>query len=45
MLKALLRKAGQRTLDNLWDFLGQAVDAFAPDECENYFWHCGYYAT
>jgi transposase len=44
-LKSLLRKAGQRTLDDLWDFLGRAVDAFAPDECENYFWHCGYYAT
>jgi transposase len=44
-LKALLRKARQRTLDDLWEFLGQAVDAFAPDECENYFWHCGYCAT
>jgi transposase len=44
-LKTLLRKARQRTRDDLWDFLGQAMDAFAPDECENYFWHCGYYAT
>jgi transposase len=44
-LKALLRKVRQRTRDDLWDFLGQAMDAFAPDECENYFWHCGYYAT
>jgi transposase len=44
-LKALLRKAGKRTMDSLWEFLGQAVEVFAPTECENYFWHCGYDAT
>jgi transposase len=41
-LKALLRAAGLRTVDGLWAFLGQALDAFAPDECRNYFRHCGY---
>jgi transposase len=44
-LKALLRKAGQRTVDGLWDFLGQALDAFGPEECRNYFRHCGYHDT
>jgi transposase len=44
-LKALLRKAGKRTRDALWDFLGQALDAFGPQECANYFRHCGYPAT
>ena len=44
-LKALLRKAGLRTVDGLWDFLGKALDAFSPQECRNYFGHCGYHAT
>jgi transposase len=44
-LKALLRKAGKRTVDELWEFLGQALDAFSPEECCNYFRHCGYHAT
>lgn len=43
-LKALLRKAAQRTIDGLWGFLGQALDAFGPEECRNYFRHCGYHA-
>jgi transposase len=41
-LKALLRSAGQRAVEGLWSFLGQALDAFAPAECRNYFRHCGY---
>jgi transposase len=44
-LKALLRKAGKRTVEGLWEFLGQALDAFAPQECLNYMRHCGYDAT
>ena len=44
-LKALLRKAGKRTVDGLWEFLGQALDAFSPAECLNYLRHCGYAAT
>jgi transposase len=43
-LKGMLRKAGKRTVDGLWEFLGQALDAFAPVECRNYFRHCGYAA-
>jgi transposase len=41
-LKALLRSAGKRTIEELWDFLGDALDAFAAEECRNYFRHCGY---
>ena len=43
-LKALLRKAQERTLEGLWSFLGRALDAFAAGECHNYFRHCGYNA-
>jgi transposase len=41
-LKGLLRSAGKRTLDDLWDFLGKSLDAFTPDECRAYFRHDGY---
>jgi transposase len=41
-LKALLRKAGERTVEGLWRFLGECLDAFSPQECRNYFRHCGY---
>ena len=44
-LKALLRKAKERTVEGLWAFLGQALDAFTPQECRNYLQHCGYDAT
>jgi len=44
-LKRLLRAAGERTVRRLWDLLGQSLDAFAPEECLNYFRHCGYPAT
>jgi len=44
-LKALLRTAGKRTIDELWDYLGGVLDAFAPPECRNYFRHSGYTAT
>ena len=44
-LKALLRAAGERTVEGLGDFLGKALDAFSPEECRNYFRHCGYGAT
>jgi transposase len=44
-LKALLRKARERTVEGLWAFLGRALDAFAAPECRNYLRHCGYDAT
>jgi transposase len=44
-LKSLLRKAQQRTVEALWTLLGKALDAYSPEECRNYFRHCGYSAT
>lgn len=41
-LKRLLMAAEQRTVEGLWQFLGAALDAFDPTECQNYLRHCGY---
>lgn len=44
-LKAILRKAAARTVDALWDAIANALDAFSPSECENYFIAAGYDRT
>jgi transposase len=41
-LKALLRKAAARTIDELWDAIRDALPAFSPHECANYFTATGY---
>jgi transposase len=41
-LKALLRKAAERTVEGLWAAIGHLVDVFTPIECANYFSACGY---
>lgn len=41
-LKALLRKAAQRSIDTLWNEIGALLDVFSPQECGNYFESCGY---
>jgi transposase len=41
-LKALLRKAAERTVEGLWQTIGANIDAFTPDECANYFIAAGY---
>jgi transposase len=41
-LKWLLRSAAERTVDALWNRIGQLLDAFPPAQCRNYFRHCGY---
>jgi transposase len=41
-LKALLRKAAARTIDDLWNAIGDALPQFTPRECENYFIAAGY---
>lgn len=41
-LKALLRKAAERTVDRLWQRIGLLLDAFTPPECANYFAAAGY---
>lgn len=41
-LKALLRKAAARTIDELWTAIGDALPCFTPQECANYFTATGY---
>jgi transposase len=41
-LKALLRTAASRTVEALWQAIGQALDAFTPAECARYLAHAGY---
>ena len=41
-LKAILRKTAPRTVTDLWQALAQALDAFTPTECRNYFAAAGY---
>lgn len=35
-LKTLLRQTPERTVEGLWRRIGQLLDHFKPDECENY---------
>jgi len=44
-LKALLRKAAERTVEALWTAISRLLDAFTPAECANYFAAAGYDAT
>ena len=41
-LKAILRKAAARTIDDLWAAIGGALPKFTPNECANYFSAAGY---
>ena len=41
-LKALLRKAAERTVPGLWKTVGDLIDQFTPAECANYFRAAGY---
>ncbi len=43
--KTLLRSAGERTVDALWDRIAEVIKAFTPAECANYFRHDGYAPT
>jgi transposase len=44
-LKALLRKAAERTVEGLWTAIGRLIEVFTPTECANYFAAAGYDAT
>jgi transposase len=44
-LKALLRKAAERTVEGVWSAIGRLVDVFTPKECANYFAATGYDAA
>ncbi len=41
-LKALLRKAAERTIDGLWSIIGTLLNQFSQQECTNYLKHAGY---
>jgi transposase len=41
-LKALLRKAAARSVDELWTSIAECLDSFTPTECRNYFKADGY---
>jgi len=41
-LKAFLRKAAARTVDNLWNVIAKAIETYTSLECANFFSACGY---
>ena len=44
-LKALLRKAAERTVEATWKRIGELLNHFTPQECANYFVNSGYAST
>ena len=44
-LKALLRKACERTVEATWKKIGELLDAFTAEECANYLANSGYAAV
>ena len=40
--KHLVRSAGERTVESLWQTCGRLLDAFGEHECRNHIHHCGY---
>jgi transposase len=44
-LKAMLRKAAERSTEALWNRIGQLIHAFTRNECANYFKAAGYGAS
>jgi transposase len=41
-LKALLRKAAERSITALWTRIGEVLNRFSADECRHYLAHAGY---
>ena len=41
-LKAFLKKAAARSVDDLWDAIAQGIETFTPTECHNFFVAAGY---
>ncbi len=44
-LKALRRKASERTVNKLWERIGELLEEFSSQECQNYLTHQGYGST
>jgi transposase len=43
-LKALRRRAAERSVEGLWHRIASLLEASQPDECANYFRNAGYAA-
>ena len=43
--KALLRKAAKRSVETLWEEIGELLNSVSSSECTNYFTSCGYVHT
>ena len=43
-LKTLVRKSKTRTMEELWNKLGELTEVFTPEECRNYLKNAGYCA-
>ena len=41
-LKALLRKAAARSIEQLWDAIARIIQTYSPHKCANYFAAAGY---
>lgn len=41
-LKAILRKAAARSIDDLWQVIADSLDRFSEQDCRNYFTAAGY---
>lgn len=41
-LKSVLRAKAERTIEGLWNTVGEVIDRFQPNECVNYFNAAGY---
>ena len=41
-LKTLFRKTDERGIEASWRRVGTLLDAFTPNECQNYLRHAGY---
>jgi transposase len=44
-IKALLRKAAKRSVEALWNEIGELLDSLSSTECANYFTSSGYVCT
>jgi transposase len=44
-LKKLLRKAAKRSIEDLWQEIGELLDTVSTSECTNYFASSGYVST
>jgi len=44
-LKTLLRQAAERTVDALWNRIGELLNHFTPQECASFLRHAGYNQT